>query len=147
MKHTAILLALLLSCSASKHTSFDFLIGTWKVAGKEQYEVWEKGENGALTGYAYQLEADGKDLSETLAIEPAGKRIRYVATVPSQNDGQPVPFILNPQVKDRYSFENDRHDFPKKIQYKPIAPDTLEVTVLGDNGEGFSYKQTRQPTE
>ena len=37
--------------------------------------------------------------------------------------------------------------FPKKIQYKRISENVIEVTVAGDKGEGFSYRQVKQSTK
>ena len=69
------------------------------------------------------------------------------ATVPDQNEGRTIQFTLNTEIKSYFSFENEKHDFPKKIQYKKITDDEIEITVLGDNGKGFSYTQLKQKTK
>jgi hypothetical protein len=45
------------------------------------------------------------------------------------------------------SFENLAHDFPKKIQYKSLNENEIQVTVTGDEGSGFSFKQKKQIIE
>jgi len=82
-----------------------------------------------------------------LSIKKIGNRIIYEATVPNQNDGETIQFTLNTEIKLYFSFENDKHDFPKKIQYKKISDNEIEVAVLGDNGKGFSYTQFKQKTK
>jgi hypothetical protein len=138
------MLCLLFSCSENKLSSVDFIIGTWKMEGKEQYENWELSNDKELIGYSYKFNDNQKIITETLSIKIIENNIIYEATVPDQNEGNTIPFTLNNGIKEYLSFENIEHDFPKKIQYKRIADDEIEVTVLGDEGKGFSYKQLKQ---
>ena len=138
---------IILSCSETETSQFDFLVGTWKVEFKEQYEVWEKNKNNELVGYSYKLNNNQKIISETLAIKKIDKQIIYEATIPNQNEGKTIQFTLNTEIKSYFSFENNKHDFPKKIQYKKISDDELKIMVLGDNGKGFSCTQLKQKTK
>jgi len=139
-----LLTIVLFSCTSDPLSEVDFLIGTWKIEGKEQYEVWEKNKKNELTGSSYKLNGNQKTVTETLTIKTDGNRIIFEATVPDQNEGKTVPFTLNKAIKSCLSFENMEHDFPKKIQYEKIAEDEIEVTVTGDEGRGFSYSQFKQ---
>ncbi len=141
------ILCLLLACSENKLSRIDFLIGTWKMEGKEQYENWELSNNKELNGYSYKFKDSQKIITETLSIKILENKVIFEATVPDQNEGKTIPFTLNNEIKDYLSFENIDHDFPKKIQYKRINENEIEVTVLGDEGEGFSYKQLKQRTK
>jgi len=122
----------------------DFLVGTWKMEGKDLYEVWEKNENNEFTGYSYELQKNKKTITETLSLKRIDDRIVYEATVSNQNEGKTIQFVLNTEVKTYFSFENDQHDFPKKIQYKKISKDEIQVRVLGDEGKGFFYTLFKQ---
>ncbi|WP_297693319.1 DUF6265 family protein [uncultured Eudoraea sp.] len=141
------ILCLLLACSENKLSRIDFLIGTWKMEGKEQYENWELSNNKELNGYSYKFKDSQKIITETLSIKILENTVIFEATVPDQNEGKTIPFTLNNEIKDYLSFENIDHDFPKKIQYKRINENEIEVTVLGDEGKGFSYKQIKQKTK
>ena len=141
------ILCLLFACSENKTSKFYFLVGTWKIEGKEQDEVWKKNKNDELIGHSYRLNNNQKIITETLAIKKIGNHIIYEATVPNQNEGKTIQFTLNREIKSYFSFENDNHDFPKKIQYKKITDDEIEVSVLGDKGKGFSYTQLKQQTK
>ena len=149
MKKKKLILMLLLqigivySITSQSVEKLDALLGKWKVENKDSYEVWEK-EAKTLKGYAFKLVNGKKQISETLKISISEKDIIYVATVPDQNDGEAIPFTLNPTVQDQLSFENLLHDFPKKIQYKMIGNDKIHVHVLGENDEGFSYYLIKQ---
>lgn len=141
------ILCLLIACSENKLSRVDFIIGTWKMEGKEQYENWELSNNKELIGYSYTFKDSQKIITETLSIKIYENTVIFEATVPDQNEGKTIPFTLNNEIKDYLSFENTDHDFPKKIQYKRINENEIEVTVLGDEGEGFSYKQLKQRTK
>lgn len=122
----------------------DFLVGIWKVENKESYEAWTKKGKNRLEGSVYKIKKDQKKTTEKLEINKTKGGIIYEATVLNQNDGKTVPFSLSTENLEWISFENKNHDFPKKIQYKQISKDTLQVKVLGDNGLGFSYTMTKQ---
>jgi len=132
------------SCTNRKTHELDFLLGTWKRESKEQFEVWERSDSLEITGYSYRIKNNQKNITETLVIKKNGDQYVFEATVPDQNEGKTVQFLLNPKRDSIFSFENDNHDFPKKIQYIKINDNQLKVTVLGDNESGFSYIQNRQ---
>lgn len=121
----------------------DFLIGTWKMEGKEVYESWKKITN-KLQGQSYQIKNGQKHVTEKLEIKLKDKVIIYTATVFDQNEGRAIPFELKSLKKELFSFENLQHDFPKKIQYKIINKNELFVSVLGENDSGFSFKLIKQ---
>lgn len=123
---------------AMAQVNIDILEGTWKVEGRESYEVWER-EGQAFSGFAFKMKEDQKVIKEVLKIEEAGGDVVYTATVPNQNSGGSIPFRLNVEEKELLSFENPAHDFPVKIRYKPESADRLFVEVLGADGKGFSF--------
>jgi len=132
------------SCADKKLSELDFLVGTWKRDNKEQFEVWEKNNSLELIGHSYRIKDNQKTITETLVIKKIGDQFVYEATVPDQNEGRTVQFILNTETDSLFSFENDKHDFPKKIQYKKMNDNQLKVTVLGGDDSGFSYIQIKQ---
>lgn len=120
------------------------LNGTWKVETKESYEVWKVISKALLEGKSYK-KVDGKEMvTETLSIQEREGELYYQATVPNQNNGETISFILNKANKELLSFENLKHDFPKKIQYKFINKNKILVSVLGNDDEGFSYHLIKQ---
>lgn len=121
-----------------------FLEGTWKMEKKQDYETWKVSGDTAFFGSSYTVKGKKYSYSEHLSMTEVNGEIVYTATVLNQNGGKPVAFTLNRNVKDKVSFENLTHDFPKKIQYTKIDANTIFVEVLGDNGKGFSYKMMKQ---
>ncbi len=126
-------------------TDLQFLLGTWKIAEKDTYEAWDPGEHGQLRGKSYKPNEAGDTLVlETLQISVKNSEVVYEATVSGQNEGQTIGFTLNKAIRGRYSFENDAHDFPKKIQYEKTGDNKLFVRVLGEEGKGFYYDLIRK---
>jgi len=140
-------LFLFFSCADNRMTTFDFLVGTWKIEGKEQYEAWEKNSKNEFSGHSYKIDENQKTNLESSAIKMIDNQIIYEATVPDQNDRKTIQFILNSDIKSYFSFENIRHDFPKKIQYHKKSENEITIRVLGDEGKGFSYTLIKQETE
>ncbi len=132
------------ACSQQSNLNqVSFLIGTWKMEGKENYEKWKESEN-RLIGESFKISNEEKNISETIEIKVQNNHILYTPTVFNQNDGKGIPFILKHSKENLFSFENLNHDFPKKIQYKILNDNELHVSVLGDNDKGFSYKLIKQ---
>lgn len=139
----SILVLLLSFCRSPQIQKIDFLIGTWKVDGKETYESWKK-EGDKLIGESYKKRGEQKYVTETLEIHEKEGRLIYMATVKNQNSGKGIPFTLKEVKNHLYSFENLTHDFPKKIQYKILSKTSLQVSVLGEDDKGFSYQMKKQ---
>lgn len=128
------------SCAQTKSLDkVDFLLGTWKMEGRENYESWSKVSE-KLQGESYKMNNGSKKVTESLEIVFKNDELVYTATVLNQNQGKGIPFTLNTDNKELFSFENLDHDFPNKIQYKPLSEKELQVHVLGKDGKGFSYK-------
>ncbi len=121
----------------------EFLIGVWKIEGKESYESWEKRED-RLKGLSYKIKNGQKVVSETIEIYVLENQIIYYPTVFNQNDGKGIPFKLIQFEQNLFSFENAEHNFPKKIQYQILSDNELYISVLGENDKGFSYKLIKQ---
>jgi hypothetical protein len=138
-----LLLTILAACNSSS-SRLDFLEGTWMNEDNNQFEVWEKLSKISYSGYAYTLEDGNKKISERLLIKIKEGETILEATVPDQNKGNTITFTLNPEIDSILSFENPTHDFPKKIQYKKINENNIEVKVIGKNDEGFSFIMKRQ---
>ncbi|NAS31053.1 hypothetical protein GTQ40_08740 [Flavobacteriaceae bacterium R38] len=130
--------------SQQKTEELSFLEGVWKINDKETYEAWKKNDKGELTGKSYKIK-DGKEyINEHLSIKEKNGQLIYTATVLNQNEGKGIDFVLNKDIKGKYSFENLAHDFPKKIIYHKVEKNQLKVDVLGENNRGFSMQFKKQ---
>ncbi|MCB0656971.1 MAG: SRPBCC domain-containing protein [Saprospiraceae bacterium] len=124
-----------------------FLQGTWQVDGKNNFEGWEMVTATHLRGSSYSINGEQKRSLETLDIYEQNGRIFYAATVPNQNDGKTIPFVLEYADGTTFSFENEEHDFPKKIVYTFRSDHKLSVRVSGSDGQGFTLEMTKIKTD
>src|SRR5690606_7432578 len=85
--------------SQSSLSDLNFLIGTWQVENKNSYEVWHMDSVCHLTGGSYKMMDGNTKWMETLCIKKINDQIIYEATVPDQNDGKTIPFVLNSSEK------------------------------------------------
>lgn len=121
----------------------DFLQGTWKMENNEGYEHWDKLDDHILKGVAYQTTDGQLTVTEYLDIAKKGDEIIYTAIVTNQNQKQGVAFQMT-RSDSLFVFENETHDFPKKIVYQKLADTALLVQVLDENNTGFRYTMTKQ---
>jgi len=125
-------------------SQLSFLDGTWKIDGKESFEIWVLQKDGNLKGSSFKIIEGKEKLLETLTITKEENDVIYTATVLNQNDGESIGFTLNTLNDSTFSFENPHHDFPKKIIYQIKDPTELFIQVLGENDKGFSFTMFKQ---
>jgi len=135
----AILMLAAMSSSGMNAQNFqdfpDILEGTWKVADGTNYEHWDRAGPTTLKGFMFNMENGLPVVTEYLEITRQEDQFVYVATVLDQNQGESIPFTLV-RTDSAYSFENQKHDFPRIIRYKPLTDDRISVYV-GTEEEGF----------
>lgn len=128
--------------------SLDWLIGDWAAESQESrlLETWRALGPGNFQGATVRRSRmDGAIRhSEDLRLLRMGDGVFYVAKVP-END-LPVAFRLNACEGGVYAFENAAHDFPRRIEYRRGAGDTLSVRVSDGADEGFTLEFRRLPT-
>lgn len=151
LKSTIITLGFIALCfmttslfSQTPREQLAFLEGTWKADGKDHYEVWKLTDSATLEGFAYKLKNGKKIVTESFSVKIEKDRIIYEANVPNQNNGKTIAFVWNKTIVDAWSFENKSHDFPKKIIYRKHSDTSIEVSVLGENDNGFNYRIIKQ---
>lgn len=143
MKVKLMILLLILSGKLSAQNEFpDFLIGTWKITGKETYERWDKTEGFSLKGVGYKMVGGLPEILEYIEIQKDGSQLNLIATVPTQNQGKAISFKLT-SFGEKFVFENPKHDFPQKIVYEPINDGNLQVSLSGQGENDFTYTLER----
>ncbi len=107
-------------------------VGTWKLEESSTFEIWNFRDS-LFLGKAIKAENTDTILLEKLRILKVENDFFYEATVPDQNEGQPVKFKLIQQNTNQFVFENKKHDFPKKIIYDFPDESSIIVTILGND--------------
>jgi hypothetical protein len=109
------------------------LQGTWKVPGKQIYENWDILNTKQMMGFSYRMHHGQMLVSEYLHIEKRDNDIIYSASVKNQNEGKAVDFLMS-RADSVLVFENDMHDFPKRITYNMVSENIMHV-ILDDGGD------------
>ncbi len=120
-------------------TDFSWLEGSWKLQGKNVYEVWEK-KDGVLKGKSFKI----SPTADTTVLEKITLRQRdgawyYVPDV-KENNGE-VDFRMTSINADGFVAENPAHDFPKLIRYTIVRKEnsaTINASIEG-NGKVIHY--------
>jgi hypothetical protein len=125
--------------------TFEWILGEWiSDDGKNiTKEFWYKVSPNTYEGEGLTLSKSTKDTinCETLRIVAMSSEIFYLAKV-SHNEF-PVPFKMTSHTVSSFVFENKTHDFPKRIEYKRVNKNQINVTV-GDDHKGFKIKFNRK---
>ncbi|WP_300602079.1 DUF6265 family protein [Niabella sp.] len=122
----------------------EWLAGTWEnrvAPGKIIYETWTRSGDAALTGKSYMLKEKDTLLFETVKLVEKNGRLLYIATVPRQNNGEPVVFTSKTVSETELIFENPEHDFPQRIRYTRVGADSLLAEISGTKN-GNERKQS-----
>lgn len=110
-----------------------WLIGTWKHQSPRgsSTEIWHKLNDSTYTAKSYVLRGTDTLSTESIRLEQHGGNLYYIPTVKNQNAGKAVTFKLTTPATGQLVFENPEHDFPQKITYTPIKPDSLLAEISG----------------
>ncbi len=112
------------ACSSSKFkmvnkTEFSpqFLVGTWKMKDKMQYEKWTQIGPTEWMGVAYDMTSGLADITENLKIYKSDKD--WILEV-KHKENQFTPVYFKQQNDPFWTgyFVNEKHDFPQVISYR-----------------------------
>jgi Domain of unknown function (DUF6265) len=125
---------------AGPSDSLTWLTGCWERQSRTMRfeELWTAPRGGTLMGLGRTTRGDTLVEYEFVRIYEDGDTLVYAAS-PS---GQPsAEFRDAPPLGDELLFENPTHDFPQRIRYRRVGPDSLVASI-----EGVSSGQPRTVT-
>ncbi len=159
MKRLPLLLVALIFSTAyvsknSQHETFSRLLlleGTWQTLsknGKVIGEQWKKINDSLLQGTGFFVNEQDTIISENTTLRQTANAIIYSSTVSDQNYKNPVLFTLTTVSENEFTFENAGHDFPKRIVYKFITPDSIHAYIDAGKSDAtkrknFFYKKVK----
>jgi hypothetical protein len=120
---------------------FSWLLGTWQVDEKQIFESWVDKEDGQYYGTTYKVQDQDTIEIERIVLSSDSSNVFYLATVPNQNDGLPVPFKMIKVGKNSAYFENRKHDFPQYISYDLKTDRLIHVQLGKFKGERLEKNQ------
>lgn len=131
------------SCDSLR--SADRLIGTWAADDGDRHfeEAWTRLSDSTFEGRGTttrKLDATRVD-GESLRLVQMGDEVFYVAKV--AHNEFPVAFRLVHCADAVLIFENRTHDFPKRLEYRFVDANTLQVHVSDGAEKGFTLSYRR----
>lgn len=156
-KTTLLLLLLaIVSCKSSESNKFEkikganWILGNWesKSADGNLTETWKKVNDSTFHANSYFIKEKDTLHFESITLQQRGEELTYSAAVQGQNNDKPVAFKLTTATEKQMIFENLKHDYPQKISYTQISPDSLVAKISGiqqakPSSEQFSMKKIK----
>lgn len=120
-----------------------WLAGKWERLdtrpGETAFEEWSAHAAG-LKGRGVTLRGADTVFVENLSIQQKEGALYYIAEV--SHNAEPTPFKITRITGSGFVCENPDHDFPKKIEYRLEAPDTLKAIISGGGRSStFSFRK------
>lgn len=120
-----------------------WILGSWKgVLGEGvSVENWYRQDDSTYNGAGLFIKGNVTLSQETILLTQKGNDLFYIPTVKKQNDGKPVDFRMTTLTDREMVFENPAHDFPQRISYTLITPDSLIATISG-HSKGAQHSES-----
>lgn len=143
-------LAVITSCQPDLTKDFSFLEGSWKMVTSDSsylLEKWEKVDDNNYAALNYVIsDSLGMQLSEEIKIQITDSGTYYMPTIIGLNDGDPFKYNFISQENNKYVFENELYEFPRRIWYKVIDENNMQAGIeseSGDKKETFIFEKVQ----
>jgi hypothetical protein len=137
MKFIVVFAALFfVACSSNDpYRKMGKLSGLWQMQTDDGilYEEWSKRNGDNMFGKSYMMRGSDSTVFERIAIAKTDSGVYYIPTVKDQNEDQAIYFKMISFENSIFTFENKRHDFPKRIIYRFVNNDSIVARLEGDN--------------
>jgi hypothetical protein len=108
----------------------DWMLGCWTSESGASREVWVRHSDQQLIGFAVAVKNGEIAFHEVLSIDVNDEGIHYNAHPQGQDA---TTFTASGAAGTEISFENPRHDYPQKVQYKREG-NWLRATISSMDG-------------
>ena len=122
-----------------KLNQLHWLLGTWQNVSEEgtSKEVWTKVNDSLYVAESFTIVESDTVFYETVQLFQDNTDVYFSATDALQNGGKAVAFKLIPNEEGLFVFENNMHDFPKRIIYSNPVKDSIHAWIVGIQDEQF----------
>ncbi len=111
-----------------------WLLGEWEKTDSlgTLKEIWVNKNDSTFIGQSYYIQ-NNKDTihNENIELVQAQEHLIYLALVKGENNNKAIPFQMTKDADSLLVFENPKHDYPKKIEYRLLKNKGLSITVFG----------------
>ncbi len=107
-----------------------WLAGCWALRSGDRVveETWMPERGGVMLGMSRTVVGGRAKEHEFVLLRANGSSLEYRVGSGAQPE---VVFVAAKPSATEVVFENPRHDFPKRIAYRSVAPDSLEAWIDG----------------
>jgi hypothetical protein len=117
----------------------NWMLGEWEKTDSlgTLREIWERLDDSTFIGLSYYIQNEKDTLhNEQVELMQNGDHLIYTATIKGENNDSPIPFQMTKDEDSLLVFENPKHEYPQKIQYKLIKNRSIVATISGkQNGK------------
>jgi len=112
----------------------NWMLGEWEKTDSlgTLKEIWERLDDSTFIGLSYYIQNKKDTLhNEQVELMQDGEHLIYTTTIKGENNDLPIPFQMTTDEDSLLVFENPKHDYPQKIEYKLFKNNTLTATISG----------------
>ena len=127
-----------------------WLLGTWTQQSEQGIleETWTSANDSTLTGTSFFIKDKDTLHHETIVLQEKDNNLLYIATIKGENEDEAVTFPLTSSTDNSLIFENPKHNYPQKINYKLADANTLIAKISGKQAgkvtsETYTLKKTK----
>jgi hypothetical protein len=129
----------------------NWMLGEWEKTDSlgTLREIWERLDDSTFVGLSFYIQNKKDTLhNEQMELMQNGDHLIYNATIKGENNDSPIPFQMTKDEDSLLVFENPKHEYPQKIQYKLIKNRSIVATISGkqngkNSAENYSLKQIK----
>lgn len=128
----------------------NWLLGEWEKKDSlgTLKEIWTSEDDSTFIGKSYYIQNEKDTLhDEQIELMQDGEHLIYTATVKGENNDTPIQFQMTKDEDSLLVFENPKHDYPQKIQYKLLKNGSIIATISGKQNKKISsesYPMTKK---
>ncbi|MES2811451.1 MAG: DUF6265 family protein [Bacteroidota bacterium] len=109
-----------------------WFLGEWSNKSKmgDFTENWEKLSDSTFMGVSFVIKGKDTLFHENVVLEQKSDSLFYNVAIKG-NKEEITSFYLTSSSDKQMVFENPKHDFPTKIVYNLISPDSISASIHG----------------
>jgi hypothetical protein len=112
----------------------NWMLGEWEKTDSlgTLKEIWERLDDSTFIGLSYYIQNEKDTLhNEQVEMMQDGEHLIYTTTIKGENNDSPIPFQMTTDEDSLLVFENPKHNFPQKIEYKLAKNNVLTAKISG----------------
>jgi hypothetical protein len=117
----------------------EWFLGQWENVTEAfvAKEIWTPKNDSMFFAESFITIAKDTVFYEKVDLIERNDSLFYIVSVREQNQEKPVSFYLTKATDNQMVFENPKHDFPNKIVYDKINPDSIVASIHGSKKSEF----------